>query len=90
MRRLRVDSLDSEVSASHSLLELGVLSDKEESFVKQTIESKEMPSPKLLIKGHKNPDTEGNFPARLVGPSNKLQVSIPKDWPPGRDQKNPR
>jgi len=45
----------------HDKVELGVLSDKEESFIKQTIESKAIPSPKLLIKDHKNPNNEGNF-----------------------------
>jgi len=38
----------------HNKVELGVLSDKEESFVKQIVESMAMPSPKLLIKDHKN------------------------------------
>jgi len=38
---------------SHDKVELGMLSDKEESFVKQNIDSMATPSPKLLIKDHK-------------------------------------
>ena len=60
-------------------MELGVFSDKEESFVKQTVESKAMPSPKLLIKDHKNPDNEGNFPAGPVVPTtNNFNSAFPK------------
>jgi len=36
-------------------VELGVLSDKEGSFIKETVESKATPSPKLLVKDHKTP-----------------------------------
>jgi len=62
----------------HDKVELGVLSDKEESFIRQTIESKAIPSPKLLIKDHKNPDTEGNFPTRLVVPATNFTSAFPK------------
>jgi len=53
----------------HDKVELGVLSDKEESFMQQTVESKATPSPKLLIKDHKNPDNEGNVPTGLAAPA---------------------
>jgi len=59
-------------------VELGALSDKEESFIKQTVESKAIPSPKLLIKDHKNPDNEGNFPTRLVVPATNFTSAFPK------------
>jgi len=59
-------------------VELGILSDKEESFIKQTIESKAIPSPKLLIKDHKNPNNEGNFPTRLVVPATNFTSAFPK------------
>jgi len=39
----------------HDRVELGVLSDKEGSFIKETVESKATPSPKLLVKDHKTP-----------------------------------
>jgi len=62
----------------HDKVELGVLSDKEESFVKQTVESKAMPSPKLLIKDHKKPDNEGNFPAGLAVPATNFTSAFQK------------
>mgnify|MGYP001787478984 FL=1 len=58
--------------------ELGIFSDKEEQFVQQTIQSKAIPSPKLLIKDHKNPDSEGNFPTRLVVPANNFTSGFPR------------
>jgi len=65
-------------AARQTEVELGVLSDKEESFTKQTVESKATPSPKLLIKDHKNPDKEGNFPARLAVPATNFTSAFPK------------
>jgi len=63
----------------HDKVELGVLSDKEEtSFVQQTVESKAMPSPKLLIKDHKNPDNEGNFLAGPAVPATNFTSAFPK------------
>jgi len=59
-------------------MELGVLSDKEESFIKQSVESKAMPPPKLMIKDHKNPDNEGNFLSRLVVPATNFTSACPK------------
>jgi len=58
----------------HDKEELGVLSDKEDSHVKQTVESKAMPSPKLLIKDHK----EGNFPAGLAVSETNFTSAFPK------------
>jgi len=37
----------------HNKVELGILSDKKESFSKQSIEQKATPPPNLLIKNHK-------------------------------------
>jgi len=62
----------------HNKVELGVLSDKEESFVKQNVESMAMPPPKLLIKDHKNPENEGNFPTRAAAPAINFTFSFPK------------
>jgi len=62
----------------HDKVELGILSDKEESFVKQKIDSMAIPSPKLLIKDHKKPDQEGNFPTRLVVPATNFTSGFPK------------
>jgi len=62
----------------HDKMEPGILSDKEESFAKQTIESGAMSSSKLLIQDHKNPDPEGNFPAGLAVPATNFTLAIPK------------
>jgi len=45
----------------HDKVELGVLSNKEEGYIKQTIDSKAIMPPKLLIEDHKNADSKGNF-----------------------------
>jgi len=37
-----------------------------------------MPSPKLLIKDHKNPDKEGNFPTGLAVPATNFTSAFPK------------
>jgi len=62
----------------HGKAEPRVLSNKEESFVKQTIESNAMSSPKQLFKDHQNPDTEGNFPAGLTVPATNFASAFPK------------
>jgi len=59
-------------------VELGILSDKEESVAKQTTESKAMSSPKLLTKDQKNPDLEGNFNAGSAVPATNFTLAFPK------------
>jgi hypothetical protein len=54
------------------------LADKEEAFIMQSINSKAIPSPKLLIKDHKKQDPNGNFPMRLVVPANNFTSAFPK------------
>jgi GIY-YIG catalytic domain len=54
------------------------LSMKETLFLKQSIDSKAIPSPKLLIKDHKKVDNKGNFPTRLVVPANNFTSAFPK------------
>jgi len=62
----------------HDKVELGVLSDKEDSFVKQSVESKAMTPPKLLIKDHKSPNNEGNFPTGPAVPATNFTSAFPK------------
>ena len=44
------------------------LSVKEEEFVRQSLATRAIPSPKLLIKDHKTINENGEFPTRLVTP----------------------
>ncbi len=59
-----------------------VISAKEAEFIEQSIKSKAIPSPKLLIKDHKDKpedlDKDGNFPTRLVVPANNFTSAFPK------------
>jgi len=42
------------------------------------MKSKAIPQPKILIKDHKEPDQEGNFPTRLVVPATNFTAGFPK------------
>jgi GIY-YIG catalytic domain len=55
-----------------------ILSDKEAEFLHQSINSKAIPSPKLLIKDHKKADKNGDFQTRLVVPANNFTSAFPK------------
>jgi hypothetical protein len=55
-----------------------ILSDKEAEFLYQSINSKAIPSPKLLIKDHKKADENGDFQTRLVVPANNFTSAFPK------------
>ena len=66
-------------SCSDKLNELQELaSDKELAFLDEKIRSKAIPQPKILIKDHKEPDSEGNFPTRLVVPATNFTAGFPK------------
>jgi hypothetical protein len=56
----------------------GLASEKEIAFLKEKIKSKAIPQPKILIKDHKTPDGEGNFPTRLVVPATNFTAGFPK------------
>ena len=51
----------------------GILSESEYNFIKETINSRAIPTPKLLIKDHKKQNEDGTFPTRLVVPATNLQ-----------------
>ena len=66
-------------SCSDKLEELQELaSEKELAFLDEKIRSKAIPQPKILIKDHKEPDAEGNFPTRLVVPATNFTAGFPK------------
>ena len=48
------------------------LSEKEAEFILQSLQSKAIPSPKLLIKDHKKADKDGNLPTRLAVPASNF------------------
>ena len=53
-----------------------LLSEDETAYIRQQIKSKAVPTPKLLIKDHKEKDARGNFPTRLVIPANNFVAAI--------------
>ncbi len=55
-----------------------IMSEDEYSFVKESINSKAIPAPKLLIKDHKEIDDNGNYPTRLVVPATNFTSAFPK------------
>ena len=55
-----------------------LINDNEYNFLKETIDSKAIPMPKLLIKDHKNPDKDGDFPTRIVIPATNFTAGFPK------------
>ena len=56
----------------------GLLSDNEKAFLKEKIQTKAVPQPKILIKDHKPADAEGNFPTHLVVPATNFTAGFPK------------
>ena len=53
------------------------LSENEFAAILESIESKAVPTPKLLIKDHKKPDANGDFPTRLVVPATNFTAAFP-------------
>ena len=54
------------------------LSIQEAAFLQEGIQSKAIPTPKLLIKDHKKPDNQSNFPTRLVIPATNFTATYSK------------
>jgi hypothetical protein len=50
----------------------------ERDFVQESLKSKAIPSPKLLVKDHKKKDKWGQYPTRLVIPATNFTSSFPK------------
>ena len=47
-------------------------------YIQEALDSKAVPSPKALIKDHKDPDENGNFPSRLVIPATNFNAPFAK------------
>ena len=54
------------------------LSVKEEEFVRQLLETRAIPSPKLFIKDHKTIKEKGGLPTRLVIPAKNFTATFSK------------
>ena len=54
------------------------MSEDEYYFVKESLNSKAIPSPKLLIKDHKEINDDGNYPTRLVVPATNFTSAFSK------------
>jgi hypothetical protein len=54
------------------------LSEKEMGFVEEMLDSRAVPTPKLLIKDHKPMNKKGEYVTRLIFPGNELHSGIPK------------
>ena len=54
------------------------LSVKEEEFVRQSLATRAILSPKLLIKDHKTINDKGEFPTRLVIPTTNFTATFSK------------
>ena len=47
-------------------------------FIEETLKSRAVPTPKLLIKDHKDKDEEGNYPMRLIVLASNFTAAFPK------------
>ena len=54
----------------------GILSSKEYYYADQTIKRKRVPTPQLLIKDHKKPKENGDYPSRLVVPAGNFTAGF--------------
>eukprot|EP00957_Ditylum_brightwellii_P205485 15344097-Ditylum_brightwellii.AAC.1 len=54
----------------------GILSPSELCFLREGIASKAIPQPQLLIKDHKDRESNGNFPTRLVIPATTFTATF--------------
>ena len=55
-----------------------ILSEKELTFLSKTLDSKSIPTPKLIIKDHKDADANGDYPSRLIVPANNFTSAFPR------------
>ena len=56
----------------------GELSEKEDKYLMQKLDSRRIATPKLLIKTHKEPLPDGSFPTRLVIPADGFMAGFGK------------
>lgn len=53
------------------------ISEKELSFLSKILDSKSIPTPKLIIKDHKKENENGDYPSRIIVPANNFTSAIP-------------
>ena len=54
------------------------LTEKELKFLSKTLESKSIPTSKLIIKDHKKVNEEGDYPSRLIVPASNFTSGFPR------------
>ena len=47
-------------------------------FLSKNLESKDIPTPKLILKDHKKDGKDGDYPSRLIVPANNFISGFPK------------
>ena len=55
-----------------------LISPNEFNFIKEFLQSRAIPTPKLLIKDHKDPNDDGSYPTRLIVPETNFIAAFPK------------
>ena len=71
LRFMEVDEAKEMLNADKDLF-----SPNEFNYIKSTINNCDVPSVKLLIKDHKDPDEKGNYPSRLVVPAKNFTAGF--------------
>ena len=65
--------------AEQLLMEIDpIISPNEFYFVKDFLKTRAIPTPKLLIKDHKDPNDDGSYPTRLIVPATNFTAAFPK------------
>ena len=80
-KEVTVEELNQEHQISIKCLKniQGLLSKQEYKFIKETVDKKGVPQPKLLIKDHKKKDPlTGAYPSRLIAPGQNFNSGFPK------------
>ena len=54
------------------------LTSNESNFIRETLETKSIPTPTLLIKDHKPLEEDGNFPRRIIILATNFTAGFPK------------
>ena len=55
-----------------------LLSDQEYLFLQKNLLTKNIPTPKLIIKDHKKQNEQGEYPSRLIVPANNFTSAFPR------------
>ena len=55
-----------------------ILSDREFTFLEKNLLTKNIPTPKSIIKDHKKANKDGEFPSRLIVPANNFTSCFPR------------